>query len=59
MKMPNFGNKIKSIKSIFGLNNSVKSGLSELKKEKFEQKKKTYRESLLPQKVIQLKLTKK
>ena len=28
--MPNLGNKIKSSKSIFGLNSSLKSGLSEL-----------------------------
>ena len=30
--MTTFGNKIKSIKNIFGLSNSVKSSLSELKK---------------------------
>ena len=27
--MPNLGNKIKSLKSIFGLNSSLKSSLSE------------------------------
>ena len=35
------GNKVKSSGSIFGLSSSVKSSLSELKKEKFKQKKKT------------------
>ena len=32
--MPNLGNKIKSLTSIFGLSNSLKSSLSELKKKK-------------------------
>ena len=32
--MSNLANKNKSLKSIFGLSNSVKSNLSELKKEK-------------------------
>ena len=30
--MPSFGNKIKPLKSIFGVNNSRKSSLSEFKK---------------------------
>ena len=30
--MPSFGNKMKTIKSIFGLNSSIKSNLSELNK---------------------------
>ena len=30
--MPSFGNKMKAIKSIFGLNSSIKSNLSELNK---------------------------
>ena len=30
--MPNLGNKIKPLKSIFGLSNSLKSNLAELKK---------------------------
>ena len=32
--MQNFGNKIKSLKSIFGLNCGVKSNLSELKRKR-------------------------
>ena len=32
--MPNLGYKIKSLKSIFGLNSGLKSNLSELKKKK-------------------------
>ena len=44
--MPSFGNKIKALKSVFGLSNSVKSSLSELKKrDTYRKKKKTYRES--------------
>ena len=35
--MPNLGNKIKSLKSIFGLSSSPKISLSALKKEKFKQ----------------------
>ena len=30
--MPSFGNKMKAIKSIFGLSSSIKSNLSELNK---------------------------
>ena len=42
--MPNLGNQIKSLKSIFGLSNSLKSNLSELKKkEKNKEKKKICR----------------
>ena len=43
--MPNFGNKIKSLGSIFGLNSSLKINFRILKKEKFKQKKKIYRKS--------------
>ena len=32
--MPNLGNKIKSLKSIFGINSDLKTNLSELKKGK-------------------------
>ena len=43
--MSNLGNKIRSLKSIFGLNRSLKSALSELKREEFQQKKKICRKS--------------
>ena len=43
--MPSLGNKVKSIESIFEISSSIKCSLSELKKKKYQQKKKICKES--------------
>ena len=53
--MPNFGNKIKSSKSIFGLSSGLKSNLSELKKRAIY-KRKRYVENLIASKANKTKI---
>ena len=45
--MPSFSNKIKAIRSIFGLNSSIKSNLSELKEKRKIIKRKKHVENLI------------
>ena len=56
--MSNLGNKIKSLKSILGLNSSLESNLSELKKKRRINKRKKYAENFIAAKENKTKIDK-